>query len=93
MNEIPKDIIPSPELTLERLRRLNDTAGQAVTITEPGELVLDVDGFPHSVGPSIITTATMAGAVYTRAQLDRLGGNPDDYPNLRFIDNTQGDTP
>jgi len=91
MNEIPEDIVPRAGLTLETLRRLNDTAGQPLTLTEPGEVLLDPDGLPIGVGPSTTSTVTMSG-VFPRAQLDQLGGDPDDFPNLRFIDNTEGET-
>lgn len=86
----PADVVPRPPLTLGTLRRLNDLAGQHVTVTTPGQVIEDADGIPIGVEPSATTEATMAGAVFTRAELDRLGGHPDNFPNLRFIEPEKG---
>lgn len=84
-NRPPADVVPPSGLTLETLARLNEMAGQSVTVGEPGHVVLDIDGIPAGVGPSTVTSAVMAGGYFSRAELDRLGGHPDDYPNLTFI--------
>jgi hypothetical protein len=83
-DRLPSDLIPAKGLTLAALSALNVMAGKAVTVTEPGDVVLDVDGFPIGVGPTTTSTATLAAPTISRAELDQLGGNPDDFPNLKF---------
>lgn len=84
--EHPRDVIGPHALTLETLRALDSMAGSEVTVTEPGEVITDVDGIPIAVGPNLAVPATFTGAVFTRAELDRLGGKPEDFPNITFID-------
>lgn len=81
----PPDVVPRRGLTLETLAALDRMAGRTVTVTEPGEILLDPDGIPCGVGASTTTSALMARACVSRAELESLGGNPADYPNISFI--------
>jgi hypothetical protein len=86
----PRDIVPRAGLTLDVLRRMNDAAGTAVIVTEPGRVLADVDGVPTAVEPpDAPTTAHLAAAVVSPADLERLGLNRDDlardYPNIRVL--------
>lgn len=79
----PEDIVPRG-LTREALERLNDLTGTEVTYTEPGEVITDPDGLPIGVGPSRTTSATVAAPVITRAEADRLGITPEEFPNIHI---------
>lgn len=85
-SKIPEDSVPRPPLTLETLRKLNDTVDQQVTVHEPGEMIFDAEGLPLGFTEGTSSQAIMAPGIFLRAELDRLGGHPDDFPNLRFID-------
>ena len=82
----PRDIVPGEGLTIEALRRQNDMTGKVVPITIPGEVILDVDGMPIGVEPSTTTRGYFGGTVITQADVDRLGIDPDDFPNIKIMD-------
>lgn len=82
----PSDLVPSKGMTVETLRTLDQAVGQPVRVTEPGELVEDVDGMPLVVGPSDTTTETMASPLIHIDAFRRLGADPADFPNLTVYD-------
>jgi hypothetical protein len=87
-NRAPKDVVHTG-LTVEVLDKLNAAAGKPATITEPGEVLLDVDGIPNAVGPSTTSTGTIGAVAVSCKQLARLGVELEDartrWPYLSFI--------
>jgi hypothetical protein len=92
-NRAPRDVVPPTGPDLETFAALNRMVGRTVTVTEPGDLLEDADGWPLAVGPPRNDTATLAGATFTLAELEAAGGRPEDYPHLTFIDTRNGGNP
>lgn len=65
---------------------MNDAAGSDVTVTEPGAVTCDVDGIPTAVGESTETVASLARLTITKAEADRLGVTPEEFPNVNIVD-------
>lgn len=84
--DVPRDVVPPSGLTLADLRVASDAADTWAEITEPGELLLDVDGVPCGVGPTQTIEVYRAGMCITQAVADRLGLTPADlaenYPGI-----------
>lgn len=91
IDQHPPDLVPRRGLTAEALDALASGTGPAdVDISEPGAVVLDVDGIPTGVAAARRTRATLAAVVITRHDLDQLGVSIDDaarrWPRLTVID-------
>lgn len=90
----PKDVVHGG-LTVDVLDSLNAATGQSLTLSEPGEVLLDVDGIPNAVGPTLTTTETLGGSMFSARQVRRLGMTVEQartrWPNLTFIDSNEGD--
>lgn len=84
-NQAPKDIVPVGELTIETVRLLDEYAGRTVQVVTPGEILTDPDGIPIGVGPMTRDTVTLAGAVITQREADRLGIDPSEFPNITIV--------
>jgi hypothetical protein len=87
----PPDVVPRHGLTVEALDALASGIGPAdVEISEPGAVLLDVDGLPAGVAAPTRTRAALAAVVITRRELDQLGVTPDDaarrWPRLRVVE-------
>jgi hypothetical protein len=82
----PADVVPRPALTRETVELMDRLAGRQVEVTWPGRIIEDVDGIPNAVTPATTTVASVAGFTITRAEADRLGIDPTNYPNVRIID-------
>lgn len=85
----PRDVVPPTGMTRESLKRQNDAVNTEVTITTPGEVILDNDGIPNGVGPSTTTTGALGGIVITDTDQRRLGITEhelaNDFPNVRVV--------
>lgn len=81
----PRDVVPRPGLTRETVLAFNEAAGKPVSVTEPGEVVEDVDGIPSHVGAPTETSAFLGRLTITRSQLADLGLTPEEVPNVRII--------
>ena len=88
----PRDVT-STGLTIEGLRRLNDLAGTVVEVAEPGEMLIDVDGDPLAIGPSVTTRETLAAPVVGTEVFRALGADPADYPNITRAVTTPEEAP
>lgn len=87
----PEDLVRPRGLSVAALDALAGQAGLAdVEITEPGRVVLDVNGDPIAVEPARRTRGTLGSVVVTRRDLDALGVTPDDaarrWPRLRVVE-------
>src|SRR5699024_5272452 len=79
----PTDVVdrePGPGITLETLRAQDDAAGTWAMITQPGEVILDIDGVPTGVQPGEQVPVERSGPVISAADAQRLGIDPADYP-------------
>lgn len=70
----PRDVVPRThkQLTDAQLLALHDGRNSVVTITEPGELLLDEAGVPSRMGPPVVSTAALTRPRLTEADEDRL---------------------
>ena len=82
----PRDIVPRRALTREDVERMAHMAGREVTITHPGQPILDVDGLLIGMSEQSTQTATSAGVAITRAEADRLGIADGDIDGLTIHD-------
>lgn len=73
LGDVPRDIVPTRPLTREDVERAAAMAGREVTITHPGQPIVDVDGLLIGMTEPTSDTATSAGMTITRAEADRLG--------------------
>ena len=80
----PADVVPPPGLTIEALRQLNDMVGREVVMSTPGRVLCDPDGIPIGIEPGETVLADLASPVISASEIERLGIDPNDFPNIVF---------
>lgn len=68
-SDAPKDVVPRRDPDPAVIERLRKAHGETVTVTVPGEVILDVDGIPAGV-----TESTTHAAHLTSKHIDSLEG-------------------
>lgn len=80
-----------PGLTREALKRMSDAIHTSVSVSEPAQVLCDIDGVPMAVLPSRNIEALLGGVLITQGEADRLALTPDelarDFPHVRIMTN------
>ncbi|ODR22120.1 hypothetical protein [Mycolicibacterium porcinum] len=90
--EIPADVVPQRGPTRAEILELDRLVGQHVTMTTPGGIVPDHDGFPNGLeppkqyGPAMVFAPT-----YALSELVAAGVRPDEIPNSFVINDIHDD--
>ncbi len=83
---VPRDVVPGRGPDREFLLKLNAATDTWQEVTTPGEVTVDVNGWPTGVGPPTVEHVYCGGGAVTRSELAAAGLTADDVPNLYVIE-------